>query len=65
MKKSNIEKEKKIKEYYTVQVRCSNCSYGYGFKKTLNIEKGVRAHTKIDTTPCPNCGCYTLVKKIK
>ena len=38
---------------YKVSVYCYNCGYR---DSELPIEKGVR----VETTPCPKCGCIAL-----
>lgn len=54
----------KIKETYSVKVFCSNCSYGHTIASRLEIEKGQTVDFIIQSTVCPVCGCYKLVKEL-
>ena len=46
-------------DFYTVEVRCSNC----GHRCDLRIGKGFEVPAPgFEGSECPNCGCRTLEK---
>lgn len=49
-----IDTESKKPETYQIKVRCVNC----GYEDLTNIPKG----QTVDSSECPNCGCYELKK---
>ena len=48
----------KIKEQYTVNVRCTNCGFSNAISK---VPKG----TLVESCGCPNCECKTLTNAFK
>lgn len=44
-------------EKYNLEVCCKNCN----FDGTVELEKGM----KVEDSLCPECGCKTLVKKMR
>ena len=45
------------KEYYFVNIKCSNCDYGYPYDDDAKILKGTTEEDWSNKTECPRCGC--------
>lgn len=46
------------KKTYTIRVKCINCGQ---YTSNIEIEKGVRVYSELQSRECPVCGCRELV----